>query len=228
MKDIKYAPVHLRSKIHGSSCPDSFYKVGAKYVKNIYSLISPEIELNEKHRCALDWGCGCGRMIQHVCQLLPKCNLYGSDVDVEAVLWCKENLSHIANFSTNDPTPPLHFSDDFFDFIYGISIFTHLTKEIENKWLEELHRVTKPGGYVLLTTHGTVYQQYLTDNQEGFLWIPESNVKNCTAEGLPSYYGSSFHSERYVYNEWSKFFRIKEYKRTMPDCKHDFILCQKK
>ena len=223
MKDVNmiYAPEHLRERVHGSSNEKSFNLVGAGVSKDMYSLISPEDELNEKHRRVLDWGCGCGRMIQHVHQLFPKCDLYGSDVDAEAISWCKENLSHVANFSTNDSMPPLYFSDDFFDFIYGISIFTHLAKEIENKWLEELYRITKPGGHVLLTVHGSHFSDHLTDNQEGFLWDSHP------IKGLPSYYGNSFHSEQYIYNEWGKFFKIKKYERTMPHSEHDSILCKK-
>ena len=49
---------------------------------------------------------------------------------------------------------PLAMPADHFDFIYAISVFTHLREDYQDAWLEELARVARPDGIVLLTVHG--------------------------------------------------------------------------
>ena len=49
---------------------------------------------------------------------------------------------------------PLGFPDGTFDFIYSISVFTHLTEASQRFWMNELFRILKPGGYLLFTVHG--------------------------------------------------------------------------
>jgi hypothetical protein len=38
--------------------------------------------------------------------------------------------------------------------IYGISVFTHLDEPLQTPWIEELERVAKPGGQILITVKG--------------------------------------------------------------------------
>ncbi|HHC23785.1 MAG TPA: class I SAM-dependent methyltransferase [Desulfobacterales bacterium] len=48
--------------------------------------------------------------------------------------------------------PP--FRDHFFDFVYAMSVFTHLTEEAEKLWIRELSRIIRPGGCFMLTLRG--------------------------------------------------------------------------
>jgi len=83
----------------------------------------------------------------------PSCQLYGTDIDMELVSWCEKHLPRI-RWSTNGYQPPLPFTDNTFDLIYAISVFTHLDEEFQKAWLRELHRVAKPGATIILTVHG--------------------------------------------------------------------------
>src|SRR3954463_710191 len=73
----------------------------------------------------LDFGCGCGRVIRHYRGELP--NLHGSDYNPRLVEWCRHALPFAA-FGTNRRSPPLDYGDRQFDFVYAISVFTHLTE----------------------------------------------------------------------------------------------------
>ena len=107
----------------------------------------------------LDFGCGCGRVIRHWPQLTDG-QLYGSDYNSHLVGWCKENLP-FGDFRVNDLEPPLPFEDDTFDFVYSLSIFTHLDARLQLPWMEELTRVVKPGGLLLPTFHGRSRLEYM-------------------------------------------------------------------
>lgn len=115
-----------------------------------------------KGKRILDWGCGPGRIIRH----LPgatgnSCEYYGTDSNARSVSWCMQHLPGIA-FNTNDPEAALPYDNDFFDAIYGVSVFTHLSERLHFDWYRELSRVLKPGGIMLFTTQGDNFMVKLT------------------------------------------------------------------
>ncbi|HOM36580.1 MAG TPA: class I SAM-dependent methyltransferase [Bacteroidales bacterium] len=110
----------------------------------------------------LDWGCGPGRIVRHLPEILPASEVYGSDYNKAYIEWCSSNLKNV-KFITNELAPPIDFQDSFFDVIYGISIFTHLSKEMHYAWATELLRILKPGGILYLTMHGEVFRTKLID-----------------------------------------------------------------
>ena len=80
--------------------------------------------------------------------------VYGAaDVDSDAIGWAQEHIPY-CEFRVNSPDPPLPFEDGQFDLVFNHSVFTHIDEHRQDEWLEELRRVTCPGGLVVLTTHG--------------------------------------------------------------------------
>lgn len=100
----------------------------------------------------LDFGCGCGRVIRHI-RDRTDAELAGSDLNPRLIAWCRENLD-FGRFECNDLAPPLIYPDDSFNLVYAISVLTHLDEELQNHWLAEFRRILKPGGALLVTTHG--------------------------------------------------------------------------
>lgn len=107
----------------------------------------------------LDFGCGCGRITRHW-KTLKGTEVHGSDYNQRLVQWCRENLP-FAEFRVNGMHPPLEYRDEIFMFIYTISVFTHLSADLQRPWMQELWRILKPGGYLLLTVHGESRLQQL-------------------------------------------------------------------
>lgn len=90
---------------------------------------------------------------------------HGCDYNAELISWCRKNLS-FAQFETNQLTPPLPYDDASFDFVYSVSVFTHLPEPLQFAWISDLERVLKPGGLALITTHGEAALQKLTPSEQ--------------------------------------------------------------
>ena len=231
-KDLAYRPEpvppkHIREKIKICGDLPNFEKVGRITSLNMYAAINARVEFG-KQCYILDFGCGCGRVMKYFHKLAFNSRLYGTDIDKEAIAWCQHHLAHIGEFIPNEALPPLPFDDDFFDFVYAISVFTHLPEDMQFAWLEELRRVTKPGGYLLLTTHGE--ELFPTAPEESKRQFREKGFHYSVGpgkEGLPYFYQTSFHTRDYIYSRWSKFFEIKEIIKKGIVHHQDLILCRK-
>jgi SAM-dependent methyltransferase len=101
----------------------------------------------------LDFGCGCGRVIRQW-RKLHQSQLYGVDYNPRLINWCRCNLS-FAEFAVNKSRASLAFPVGTFDFVYSISVFTHLSESDQRFWMDELTRILSPGGYLLFSVHGT-------------------------------------------------------------------------
>jgi SAM-dependent methyltransferase len=106
----------------------------------------------------LDFGCGCGRVTRYWADFPG--SVCGTDLDQPAVEWCRANL-RFERFEVNGLEPPLAFGDESFDLVYALSVFTHLTEGLQLSWRDEVRRVLRPGGLLLVTTHGSSYRPRL-------------------------------------------------------------------
>ena len=105
--------------------------------------------LNE-YRDICDWGSGCARVVQGVHRLTPGSSITGLDIDQDNVEWCQRSIP-FARFLTVPLMPPAPVAEGQFDLLYGFSVFTHLTKDAFEAWRDEIHRMVRPGGVVLVT-----------------------------------------------------------------------------
>jgi SAM-dependent methyltransferase len=118
-----------------------------------YDSIAAHVPL-ESVSSVLDFGCGCGRVTRYLAGFPG--SVSGSDLSEPAVRWCRANLP-FGRFEVNGLEPPLRFDDESFDVVYALSVFTHLTGDLQLAWRDEVRRVLRPGGVFLLTTHGDSY-----------------------------------------------------------------------
>jgi len=102
----------------------------------------------------LEWGCGCGRIIRHA--LAHGLDAHGCDINADAIEWCKENIE-ADRFIHCGVDPSLPYEDESFDFVYAGSVITHLSLDLQLFWAQELRRILKPGGFMLLTFHGAYH-----------------------------------------------------------------------
>lgn len=174
---------------------DSYLARGAEGAACIRSALSRfEMEI-EQFEAILDFGCGCGRMIRQW-HSLPAGRLHGCDYNPLLVRWCSDNLP-IAEFRQSEFDPPLPYEDEQFDFLYAISIFTHLDVGQQVPWMRELTRVMKPGGVLLVTVGGSSRAERQLDGAEldrfhaGELVVMRADLAGTNA-------CAAFHPERYL------------------------------
>lgn len=100
----------------------------------------------------LDWGCGAGRVSMPMENYFDKSRIYGADVDPVNVKWCQDNISS-DRYMLCGIHPELPYAADTFSYLYGLSVMTHLDREMQSEWIRELHRVTRHGAIIVLTFH---------------------------------------------------------------------------
>jgi SAM-dependent methyltransferase len=138
-----------------------YYKGGRDAAVYLAETFGNYMEL--KNLKILDWGCGPGRIIRHLPEIIGNgCQFFGTDYNQKSIEWCSNNLPGI-RFNNNTLEARLPYPDHFFDIIYGISIFTHLSARMHAEWHRELIRILKPGGILYLTTQGNNFKCKLTE-----------------------------------------------------------------
>lgn len=157
-----------------------------------------------------EWGCGPGRVIRHLPgQLGPSVQVFGSDYNPRTIEWCRENISGV-RFALNGLNPPLPYPGDQFDFVYCLSVFTHLSEQTCIRWAEEIHRVLKPGGIFLATTSGdNAFQKEMLDKEKKAYQSEGVLVRGHYEEGKKMYL--TRHNPSYVRDRLLRQFRIEEH-----------------
>ena len=108
---------------------------------------------------ALDFGCSSGRVVRVLAAAYPEIKWHGCDPNGPAIEWASGNLPGI-EFFVNDNAPPLPLADGSLDLAYAISIWSHFAPELGLRWFEEMHRLIRPGGHLVCTTHGLTSVAY--------------------------------------------------------------------
>ena len=133
----------------------AWYQLGGMFFQQSMNRMLCErgVRLHEAARI-LDFGCGCGRVLRWLGGLAGTVELHGTDYNPALIAWCRRRLAKLGTFHVNAAEPPLDFPDGHFDFVFSYSVFTHLRHDLQRRWLDELVRVTRPGGHLLATFHG--------------------------------------------------------------------------
>jgi SAM-dependent methyltransferase len=193
-------PRRLMVRVAGTADADWFLRSG----RAAYDAIAAKIRLAEV-AAVLDFGCGCGRVTRYWAD--HRGVVAGSDVSAEAIGWCRRNLP-FGRFETNGLAPPLAFEDASFDLVYALSVFTHLTADLQTAWRDELQRVLRPGGRLLLTTHGRSYLPRLDAAERDAFDRGELVVRWANLPG--SNLCSAYHPELYLRDSFARGFAFLE------------------
>jgi cyclopropane fatty-acyl-phospholipid synthase-like methyltransferase len=185
-------------RVAGTADADWFLRSG----RAAYDAIAANVPL-EEIEAVLDFGCGCGRVLRYWQN--HDGTAAGTDRDAGAVEWCRSHLP-FARVDRNGLAPPLAYDDDSFDLAYALSVFTHLTEELQAAWRDELRRVLRPGGRLLLTTHGRSYVPRLEREERERFERGELVVRWGELPG--SNLCSAYHPETYLRETFARGFDV--------------------
>ena len=166
----------------------------SKYVKNTYNLIAehfsrtrykawPEIErfLEELEPGIIcEIGCGNGK------NFCNKKHIYiGGDISIKMLEYCRNTNDKILLSGINLP-----FMDNSFDGVMSIAVIHHLNNEKRRKKvLEELIRITKSGGSILLSVWAHETSDTKRSNKDGLIkWEKRDKSKFYRYYHLFTYY----------------------------------------
>jgi SAM-dependent methyltransferase len=193
-------PRRLMVRVAGTADADWFLRSGHA----AYDAIAAHVPLAEIDS-VLDFGCGCGRVTRYWQDFGGR--VAGTDLSGDAVDWCRTNLP-FARFEPNKLAPPLAFDDESFDLVYALSVFTHLTADLQLAWRDELRRVLRPGGFLLVTTHGRSYVPRLDEDERTRFDRGELVVRWADVAGTNLC--SAYHPEAYLRDTFAGGFAFRE------------------
>jgi SAM-dependent methyltransferase len=193
-------PRRLMVRVAGTADADWFLRSG----RAAYDAIAAHVPFAELDS-VLDFGCGCGRVTRYWSDFAG--TVSGGDVNAKAIEWCSANMP-FARFELNRLEPPLAFTDESFDLVYALSVFTHLTDELQLAWRDELRRVLRPGGRLFLTTHGRSYLPRLDADERARFDRGELVVRWSDLPGTNLC--SAYHPEPYLRDTFAEGFAFVE------------------
>lgn len=135
---------------------------GLLSAQEIIDWVKPYINLNEQN--VLEWGCGVSRIVRHLPTLLPSSIIFAADINTQMIEWNRQYVNNV-NFSLINYQPPTQYLSNTFQFVYAISVFTHIEDNEQENWVKEIHRILGAGGLFLFTTHGKKYFTHLTNTE---------------------------------------------------------------
>jgi SAM-dependent methyltransferase len=119
----------------------------------------------ESARAVLDVGCNVGGLLQGLAQSKPNLHLAGVEVNREALEKAREVLPSAALHVCGAEAMP--FEDGAFDCVTCIEVLEHIPATLRRPALQEIFRVLKPGGQLLLQV----------PHAGAFAWLDPGNAR---------------------------------------------------
>jgi len=195
--------IHRVGKIDEPDVAAGYEAIGRHSRERIERLLPTDWSWRGKR--VLDFGCGAGRTLRHFLNEAKHAELYGCDIDSASIAWLADHLSPPFHVFESREAPGLPQPDGFFDLVYALSVFTHLSDNWAG-WLLELHRVLKPDGLLFATF---LNEGMWADFGRG-RWDEDRIGMTVTRNWNPWDSGGPivFHSEWWIREHWGRAFEI--------------------
>jgi SAM-dependent methyltransferase len=193
----------------------------------------------DQFETVLDWGVGCARVMRQFWEAGPAIglkkskeqNIIGLDIDPINIEWSKVNMGNKGSYELLS-LDGFDLADGEVDFLYGISVMTHLTEHNQYFWLEEIARVVKPGGCVILTVHGE-FAYYRHPRMIATPFVERTGFyDSCPDQAIgkdrDTYYRATFHAREYLREHWTRDFEILDFIPVANAFLQDFVVMRRR
>ncbi len=186
---------------------ESFFKDGECTAREIIEWTEKYLEPGPKK--ILDWGCGVSRIAMHINKFTDTyTSVHACDISEQMISFNKKSYSNIS-YSQVLYSPPTNYGNGSFDLIYGLSIFTHIEADMQDKWFKEMYRILNNHGVFLFTTHGMFFYPKLLDKEKQLLVLKGVFSKEYQKKGHRMM--STYNSHAALSKLLEKYFEILEF-----------------
>lgn len=194
-------------KVAGTPEPLFYFQGGELAAESIVAILSRhDIEI-QNLGAILDFGCGCGRVLRQW-RHLDAVEIHGTDYNQALTKWCSRNLP-FARIANNRLVPPTGYPDNRFDFVYALSVLTHLAEPLQLTWMNEFRRILRPSGVLFLSLHGDSYLPSLNEQERAIFLKGQAVTRFERSEGTNLC--CAFHPESFVRKVLAKDFDVIDY-----------------
>ena len=140
----------------------------------------------------LEFACGYGRLTRFLVEQMPRERIWVSDVDPQAVDFERNTFGVNGFVAARNPADIL--CDEPFDFIFVVSLFSHLPRHAFGPMLDKLLSMLTPGGILAFSVHDEIWCPPGMMPADGFAFVPHSESTHLDADD----YGTTFVTEAFV------------------------------
>ncbi len=179
-----------------------------------------------ENKRVLDFGCGTGRTLATFVRDGVPAEFVGCDIHAESLAWATSSLSPPCSFVVCEDGSPLPLPDSHFDFVYAMSVFTHITGQWSH-WLSELHRVMRPEALAVISVLGpAIAPTIIGRDWDERIGMASVNLHKDWAVGGPDV----LLAEWWVREHWGRAFEILRFDPCNPShgAGHDFVLMRRR
>lgn len=193
VRELQWTPEHVRRfwafLAHSPHAAAAYFSSHSGDA--LIELVERRVPLAKGQR-VLDWGCGPGFLLEKLCA--RGIEAAGLEFSADSMCQAIERCSRLPSFSgvTAVDRIPTAIPEASFDVVFLVEVIEHLLPEQIDSTLEEINRLLKPGGVVVISTpHNENLAAANTVCPDcGLVFHPWQHVGSFTARALEQLAGS--------------------------------------